>query len=182
MSLSCRYQYLHFCTVTHSVSILSVSHMKYYVQLSHPSSWEYAAYLFYETKCNTRSHTIPHKRQFNGVFVRVCSMHLQHWLSLLQAVPVNKVPFQYPIRRFVARSLEISKLRIWQAPQQHCQISKRWWNSKHKSSGFETFMWYWNRAQAYAVLTLFGIIIPLLYHMVVSQMSLPCRQLRWLLP
>ena len=63
--------------------------------------------------------------------------------------------FQYPIRRLIVRSREVSKPRgwqfklsyrfeIWQAHRQHCcrstcQISERSYNSKYKSSGFETY-------------------------------------------
>ena len=81
-------------------------------------------------------------------------------------------PFQYPIRRPVVKSREVSKLRdwqfkllhrfkIWQAHGQHCcrgvcQISDQSDNSIYKSRGFETLrdhsirrlIGYWNRAQA----------------------------------
>ena len=62
-------------------------------------------------------------------------------------------PFQYPIRRLIATSCEVSKPRDWsfklspgfkisQAHRQHCdrcacQISERSCNSKYKSRGFE---------------------------------------------
>ena len=63
-------------------------------------------------------------------------------------------PFQYPKRRLIIRSCEVSKQRdlylelsdrseIWQAHRQHCcrcacQISKWYDNLKYQSRGFET--------------------------------------------
>ena len=79
---------------------------------------------------------------------------------------------QYPKRRLIVRSREVSKLRywqfklsyhfeIWQARRQHCcrdacQISERSHNSKYKYRGFETLrdrtvrrlIGYWNGAQS----------------------------------
>ena len=67
----------------------------------------------------------------------------------------NRAPFQYPIRRLILRSREVSKPRdwefksshcfaIWQARRQRCcqgacQIAERPGNSKYKSRGLETF-------------------------------------------
>ena len=58
-------------------------------------------------------------------------------------------PFQYPIRRLIIRSREVSKFKllhrfeIWQASRQQgcrgaCQISERSHSSKYKSSDFKT--------------------------------------------
>ena len=75
--------------------------------------------------------------------------------------------FQYPIRRFIVRSREVSKPRdwrielshhskIWQAPQQHCcwgacPISKQYYNSNSRPrylTGFycKIINVYWNGA------------------------------------
>ena len=82
---------------------------------------------------------------------------------------------QYPIRRHIVRSLEVSKPRglwlessnrpgIWQAPRQHCcrgssQISTRCDNSNHQYRGFETtrdltirrLIGYWTGALVQAI-------------------------------
>ena len=66
----------------------------------------------------------------------------------------TRAPSQYPKRRLIVRSREVSKPRdlylelfdrseIWQALRQHCcrcacQISKRYDNLKYQSRGFET--------------------------------------------
>ena len=79
-------------------------------------------------------------------------------------------PFQYPIRRRIVRSREVSMPRdlylessdrseIWQTPEQHCcrhvcQISQRYDNLNCRSHGFETsrdltmrrLIGYWNGA------------------------------------
>ena len=79
-------------------------------------------------------------------------------------------PSQYPKRRLIERSREVSKSRdlylelsdrseIWQALRQHCcrcacQISKRYYNLKYQYRGFETsrdltirrFFGYWDGA------------------------------------
>ena len=83
----------------------------------------------------------------------------------------HRAPFQYPMRRLIVRSREVSKPRdwqfqlshrfeIWQARRQHCcqcacQISERLESSKYKSRGFETsrdltirrLIGYWNGAR-----------------------------------
>ena len=83
---------------------------------------------------------------------------------------VTWAPFQYPIRRLIVRSREVSKPRdwclelsdcseIWQAPQQRCcrgacQMSEQCDNSNYQSRGFETsrdltirrLIGYWNGA------------------------------------
>ena len=84
----------------------------------------------------------------------------------------TRAPFQYPVRRLIVRSREVSKPRdlylklfdrseIWQAPRQHCcrcacQISKRCDNSNYQSHSFETsrdlmirrLIGYWNGAKS----------------------------------
>ena len=86
-------------------------------------------------------------------------------------------PFQYPIRRLMVRSREVSKPRdwclelsncseIWQAHRQHCcrgacQISERCDKSHYQSRGFETsrdlairrLSGYWNGALVSAMVT-----------------------------
>ena len=83
---------------------------------------------------------------------------------------ITWAPFQYPVRRLIVRSREVSKpwdfylklfdrSEIWQAPRQHCcrcacQISKRCDNSNYQSRSFETsrdlmirrLIGYWNGA------------------------------------
>ena len=91
-----------------------------------------------------------------------CNMH---YLNTL------RIPFQYPIRRLIVRSYEVSqppdlylelsyRSAIWQAQRQYCcrracQISKRCNNSNCQSRGFETsrdltmkrLIWYWSWTQ-----------------------------------
>ena len=85
----------------------------------------------------------------------------------------SRAPFQYPIRRLIVKSRQVSKARdrglncsyrfeIWQAHRccrGACQISERSDNSKYKSRGFGTLRdlmvrrltGYWNRAQVFPV-------------------------------
>ena len=82
---------------------------------------------------------------------------------------LNQAPFQYPIRRLIVRSREVSKpgdwlfklshrFEIWQALRQPCcrgacQISERSDNSKYKSRGFDTFAGFYSKT-SYRILKL----------------------------
>ena len=73
---------------------------------------------------------------------------------MVASIMTTRDPFQYPIRRLIVRSREVSKprywyfksthrLEIWQEHRQHCcrggcKISERLYNSKYKSRSFET--------------------------------------------
>ena len=61
-----------------------------------------------------------------------------------------RAPFQYPIRRLIVRSREVSKPRdlylelsdrseIWQAPWQHCYRGACQISNRYQSRGFETY-------------------------------------------
>ena len=93
------------------------------------------------------------------------------WTLSVTPHPVTWAPFQYPIRRLIVRSREVSKPRdwclelcdrfeIWQAPRQHCyrgacQLSEWCDNFNYQSRGFETsrdltlrrLIGYWNGPQ-----------------------------------
>ena len=101
------------------------------------------------------------------------SQALYRYISDLQMS--CRAPSQYPKRRLIVRSREVSKSRdlylelsdrseIWQALRQHCcrcacQISKRYDNLKYQSRGFETsrdltirrLFGYWDGAQGFRV-------------------------------
>ena len=79
---------------------------------------------------------------------RSCSGTWRDCVGLFNLTEMHWTPFQYPIRPLTVRSRDLPKPRvwlfkslhrfkIWQARRQHCQMSKRSWNSEYNSCGLE---------------------------------------------